>query len=235
MSELLALAPLLRKYTWLIVAGLLLVMAANAFSLAPPWIIRQAIDSLTAGNADHQTILRYAVLLISAALLGGAARYGMRQLLNGVSRQVEFDLRNQLFDHLLRLDAGFWSRMPTGEIMSRATNDIAAVRMVAGPAYMYLANTVFVSLFAIGLMVWLNPRLTVIALIPMLLLPPITITFGNVIHQRFETIQESFGAMSTMVQENLAGVRIVKAYRREPRQVDRFSAMSVDYLDQNVA
>lgn len=235
MKELLTLTPFLRKYAVLVFAGLLLVVVANAFSLAPPWLIRGAIDALSANGADRAVITRYAALLVGSALLGGAARYGMRQLLNGVSRRVEFDLRNRLFDHLLRLDAGFYSGMPTGELMSRATNDIAAVRMVAGPAYMYLANTVFVSLFAVGLMAWIDPRLTVIAMIPMIALPPITIGFGNVIHRRFETIQQSFGAMSTMVQENLAGVRIVKAYRQEERQTARFGELASGYRDENVS
>ena len=119
------------------------------------------------------------VLILVTALLGGAARYGMRELLNGVSRWVEFDLRNRFFEHLLRLDATFYGRTPTGEIMSRATNDIAAVRMVAGPAYMYLINTVTVSICAVTLMVWIDPMLTLIAMVPMLALPPITLGFSR--------------------------------------------------------
>src|SRR5690606_36238703 len=132
-----------------------LVVVANAFSLATPWLIKEAIDSLEGPGADRPVLARYSLLIVGAALIGGGARYGMRELLNGVSRRVEFDLRNHLFDHLLRLDSGFYARMPTGELMSRATNDVAAVRMVAGPAYMYLANTVFVSLFAVSLMLWI--------------------------------------------------------------------------------
>ncbi len=235
MKELLTLTPFLRKYAVLVFAGLLLVIVANAFSLAPPWLIREAIDALSADGADRSVIARYAGLIVGSAILGGAARYGMRELLNGVSRRVEYDLRNRLFDHLTRLDAGFWASMPTGELMSRATNDIAAVRMVAGPAYMYLANTVFVSFFAVTLMTWIDPGLTLIAMIPLIALPPITIGFGNVIHRRFERIQRNFGTMSTMVQENLAGVRIVKAYRQEGRQTARFDEIAAGYLDDNVA
>jgi ATP-binding cassette subfamily B multidrug efflux pump len=235
MKELLALTPFLRKHAVLIVAGLALVIVANALSLASPWLIKEAIDSLEGPGADRSVLARYAVLIVIAALLGGAARFGMRMLLNGVSRHVEFDLRNRLFEHLLRLDAGFYGAMPTGELMSRATNDIAAVRMVAGPAYMYLANTVFVSLFAISLMLWIDARLTVIAMIPMLALPPITVGFGNLIHRRFESIQERFGAMSTMVQENLAGIRIVRAYRQEERQIARFERVATEYQDGNIA
>ncbi len=235
MKELLTLIPYLRKYTVLIFAGIVLVVIANAFSLALPYLVKEAIDALEQVDADRTVIPRYAMLIIGAAILGGTARYGMRELLNGVSRRVEFDLRNRFFDHLLSLDAGFYGRMPTGEIMSRATNDIGAVRMVAGPAYMYLANTVFVSIFAVSLMLWIDVRLTVIAMIPMVALPPITIVFGNLIHTRFESIQERFGAISTMVQENLAGVRIVKAYGQEDRQTERFGSLATDYLERNLS
>lgn len=235
MKELLTLTPYLRKYTGKIFLGLFLVLAANVLSLASPYLIGEAITGIEGPDADRSVILRYVVLILVTALAGGGARYWMRQLLNGVSRWVEFDLRNRLFDHLLRLDAAFYSRMQTGEIMSRATNDIAAVRMVAGPAYMYLANTVAVTILAVGLMLWIDPWLTLVAMIPMLALPPITIGFGRLIHDRFEAIQVRFGEMSTMVHENLAGVRIVKAYGQEERQIDLFEKQSTDYLERNLS
>jgi ATP-binding cassette, subfamily B, multidrug efflux pump len=235
MKELLTLLPFLRKYTVLISGGLALVLVANAFALAPPYLIREAIDALGGPVPDPGAIIRYPLLILAAAALGGAARYGMRELLNGVSRRVEFDLRNRLFEHLLRLDASFYGTNQTGEIMSRATNDIAAVRMVAGPAYMYLVNTVVVSIFAISLMVWIDPGLTLVAMVPMLALPPVTLGFGSLIHRRFEAIQGQFGSMSTMVQENLAGVRIVKAYTQEAHQTERFGQLTSEYLARNLA
>lgn len=234
MKELLTLAPYLRKYTGRILLGLLLVVVANILTLAAPYLIREAIDDLSLPGTDRSLILRYAALILLAALLGGGARYLMRELLNGVSRWVEFDLRNRFFEHLLRLDASFYGRTPTGEIMSRATNDIAAVRMVAGPAYMYLVNTVTVTILTVGLMIWIDPWLTFVTMIPMLALPPITLAFSRIIHDRFESIQERFGEMSTMVHENLAGVRIVKAYGQEERQISQFEEHSSDYLDRNV-
>jgi ATP-binding cassette subfamily B protein len=147
---------------------------------------------------------------------------------------VETDLRDDLFAHLLRLDASFYARHATGEIMSRATNDLQAVRMVAGPAYMYLANTVAVGAFAVTLMVWIDARMTLLVLLPLLLLPAVTVIFGRVIHQRFEKIQEQFGVLSTLVQENLAGVRIVKAYRQEAAQAAAFRGLAQAYMEQNV-
>ena len=235
MKELRALLPFLRRYRGRIAMGLVLVVVANFFSLATPFLIRGAIDALGEPGASATVIGRYAGLIVAAAILGGTARFAMRQLLNGVSRRVEFDLRNRFFGHLLRLGAGFYGRTPTGEIMSRATNDIAAVRMVAGPAYMYLVNTIAVSTFAITLMVWIDARLTMIAILPLLVLPPITLGFGTLIHRRFEAIQERFGRMSTIVQENLAGVRIVKAYRQEGRQTERFEGIATEYLDRNLS
>jgi ATP-binding cassette, subfamily B, multidrug efflux pump len=211
-----------------------MVVLANVFSLAAPYLIREAIDALSAPGATRAVIPRYAGLIVLAALLGGAARFTMRQILNGVSRRVELDLRNHFFTRLLQLDATFYARMSTGEIMSRATNDIQAVRMAAGPAYMYLVNTVVMTLFAVTLMAWIDPWLTVVALIPLLALPPVTLGFGQLIHTRFEKIQEQFGTISTMAQENLAGARIVKAYGREAQQAERFRELSEEYLHRNM-
>lgn len=226
--------PYLRRYRTAIGWGLVLVVVSNALTLAGPYYIKRGIDALGRPDVSQTEILGYAGLVVLTALLGGAGRYGMRELLNGVSRRVEFDLRNDFFRHLLRLDAGFYSQTQTGEIMSRATNDIQAVRMVAGPAYMYLVNTIAVSIFALTLMVWIDARLTALALIPMIALPPVTIGFGRAIHQRFEKIQEQFGSLSTMAQENLAGVRIVKAYAQEQSQAERFRALSEEYLERNL-
>jgi ATP-binding cassette, subfamily B, multidrug efflux pump len=234
-TELQRLIPYLRPYLTGITAGLVLVIVANAFALAVPYLIKRGIDELEVPGVGSEAVAHYALLIVVVALLGGAARYGMRELLNGISRRVEYDLRRDFFGHLLRLDAGFFGRMATGDIMSRATNDLQAVRMVAGPAYMYLANTVIVGVLAIGLMLWIDVRLTLIALVPLLLLPPVTIFFGQAIHRRFQRIQDQFGELSTMVQENLAGMRIVKAYTQEREQAERFRGLSGEYLDRNLS
>ncbi len=233
-KELKALLPYLHRYRRGIGWGLVLVMLANVFTLMGPYLIKQGVDALADPGVTQEVVLKFAMLVVVTAILGGAARYGMRELLNGISRRVEFDLRNDFFSHLLKLDAPFYGSVPTGEIMSRATNDIQAVRMVAGPAYMYLVNTVVVSVLALSLMVWIDPFLTLMALIPMIALPPVTLGFGTLIHERFERIQEQFGDLSTMAQENLAGVRIVKAYGQEAAQTEQFRALSEDYLHRNL-
>ena len=232
--ELLALLPYLRRYRAAIALGLVMVVVANAFTLAAPYLIERGVDALLRPDASSDVIVRYSVLVVLTALLGGAARYAMREYLNGVSRRVEFDLANDFFRHLLRLDAAFYAATPTGDIMSRATNDISAVRMVAGPAYMYLVNTLVGTVFSLTLMTWIDPWLTLVCMIPMLALPPVTLAFGELIHQRFEKIQEQFSRLSTMAHENLAGVRIVKAYGREAQQTERFRELSDEYLGLNV-
>jgi ATP-binding cassette subfamily B protein len=233
-KELRALIPYLRRYRGLIAWGIVMVLAANALSVLSLEYVKWGVDALGVPGTTRTTIFRYAALSLGVAVLAGAARYGMREILNGVSRKVELDLRDDFFARLLRLDAGFYARHPTGDIMSRATSDIAAVRMVAGPAYMYLVNTIVFAIFALTRMVWIDAWMTAATLLPMLLLPPVTIWFGKVIHDRFEKIQEQQGVLSTMAQENLAGQRIVKAYGQEEYQSRRFRDISHDYLQRNV-
>ncbi|HET8657022.1 MAG TPA: ABC transporter ATP-binding protein [Longimicrobiaceae bacterium] len=234
MKSLLTLIPYLRRYRAPIAWGLVLVVLANAFTLAPPYFIGKGIDALNRPTGVGHAVLVYALLVIGTAILGGASRYGMRELLNGTSRRVEYDLGNDIFRHLTRLDASFYSRTPTGDIMSRMTNDLSAVRMAAGPAYMYLVNTTVGTLISLALMVWISPWLTLVSMLPMLALPPVTVGFGRIIHQRFERIQEQFSSLSTMAQENLAGMRIVKAYGREAQQTGRFEGLSHDYFELNM-
>jgi ATP-binding cassette subfamily B protein len=228
------LLPYFRPYRKGLIAGLTLVVIGNVFTILGPWLIRQAVDSL-AIELSRQVLLRYALLIVLVALLAGVARYGMRELLNGISRRIETDLRDDLFEHLLRLPAEFYDRWRTGDLMSRATNDVLAVRMVAGPAIMYMVNTLTISVFALALMIWISPTLTLFAMIPMAVLPVAVVWFGRRIHFRFEQIQEQFSTISNFAQENLAGIRIVKAYVREEDQSDRFAALNQEYMDRNMA
>lgn len=234
MRQLRTLLPYFRPYRRGIAVGLLLVVVSNLFTVAGPYLLKVAIDALEQ-ELRMDVILRYAGLLVLVALLAGAARYGMRELLNGISRRIETDLRNDLFDHLLRLPSEFYDEWRTGDLMSRTTNDVLAVRQVAGPAIMYLVNTFTVSALALGLMIWIDPRLTAVAMVPMALVPPVTFAFGKRIHARFERIQSQFSELSNFVQENLAGIRIVKAYTQEPPQEREFGERNREYLDRNMA
>ena len=172
--------------------------------------------------------------MIGVSIVGGAGRFGMRQLLNGVSRNIEFDLRNALFRQLEAVDATFYARMRTGDLMARLTNDLSAVRMAAGPAIMYLTNTVAGGAFALAFMVHISPRLTLIAALPMALLPVLGLLLGKHIHSRFEAVQAHFSDLTTLAQENLAGVRIVRAFRQEDAEIARFAALNEGYLEKNM-
>ncbi len=159
MGQLRTLLPYYKPYWRGLVAGMVLVVVSNVFTIVGPFIVKLAIDGLSA-DLTEERIVQYALLLVGAALVAGAARYGMRELLNGISRRIETDLRNNLFLHLLRLPPQFYDRWRTGDLMSRATNDVQAVRQVAGPSIMYLVNTITIGAMALGLMIWISPRLT---------------------------------------------------------------------------
>lgn len=234
MRELKALLPYLRRYRGPIALGLAAVVVSNAVGNLGLEYVKRGIDVLERPGGTRELVARYAALSVGLALLAGIGRFWMRQILNGVSRRVELDLRDDFFGRLLALDAPFYADHPTGEIMSRATNDIGAVRMVAGPAYMYLVNTVVFGIMALVRMSFIDPWMTFVCMLPMLLLPPVTLAFGKLIHDRFEGIQEQLGILSTMTQENLAGQRIVKAYGQEAAQTTRFRALAQESLRRNV-
>lgn len=217
----------------MLAGGLLLVVASSALGAVVPWLLRAGIDALQT-HAPVRDVTVVAGGIIAVALVGGALRYWMREVLNGLSRYIEYDLRQGLFAHLATLDASYFSRVRTGDLMARLTNDLSAVRMAAGPAIMYLTNTVFGGAFALVFMLRIDGRLTVLALLPMLLLPAAMIKLGGMIHDRFEAAQEHFSKLTTQVQENLAGVRVVRAYRQETPEIERFRVLNEQYVHKNM-
>jgi ATP-binding cassette, subfamily B, multidrug efflux pump len=234
-SQLRSVLPYVRQYRAGILAGLALIVVTNAFAIVVPDLIRQAIDALERPDVTRVRIARYALLIVAAAVLSGAGRFGMRQLLNAISRRIEADMREAFFAHLIRLDASFFSATRTGDLMSRATNDLQAVRQAIGPGVMYLANTIVGTAAALYFMARYSPRLTVIALVPLAMLPLVMQYFGRLIHERAERIQDQLGDLSSMVQENLSGVRIVRAYGQESAQEAEFDALNLEYTARNMA
>lgn len=214
--------------------GVACVVLSSALYSLQPMFLRRAIDGLHAG-ASPARLWQVAALMVAVALVTGIFRWQMREQLNGVSRRIETDLRDQLLAHLTTLDAGWYARTRTGDLMARLTNDLSAVRMAAGPAIMYLTNTIAGGLFALGFMLRLSPRLTVIALVPLLFLPVVMLRLGRAIHDRFEAVQAHFSDLTTRVQENLSGARIVRAYRQEPAESARFAELSEEYVRRNLA
>ncbi len=227
-------APYYRPYWISFSIGLVIVVASSAITSVIPWLLRRAIDAISA-SAPMGTVWRLSGLIVLAAVVGGAFRYGMRELMNGVSRWIEYDLRNDLFTHLETLDAAYFAQTRTGDIMARLTNDLSAVRTALGPAVMYLANTITGGVFALFFMLRIDVRLTLLALVPMLILPVLTIRMGKAIHDRFEAVQEHFSTLTTRAQENLSGARIVRAYRQEAAEIARFGAINEEYLAINMS
>ena len=233
MTNLRKAAPYYKPYWFRFSAGLLIVLASSALASVIPWLLRRAIDAIGSG-APMSTVWKVSGLIVLAALVGGVFRYGMRELINGVSRWMEYDLRNDLFIHLETLDAAYFAQTRTGDIMARLTNDLSAVRMAIGPAVMYLTNTIFGGLFALYFMLRIDVKLTLLALLPLLVLPILTIRMGGAIHDRFEAVQEHFSTLTTQAQENLTGARIVRAYRQENAEIDRFGTLNEKYLTLNM-
>ena len=234
MKQLRRLLPYYTPYRPDLIVGLTLVVVSTAITSVIPWFLRQAIDGIRTGSALTVTV-RLAGEIVAVAVFAGFLRYSMREILNRVSRNIEYDLRNDLFAHLTTLDAGWFSRNRTGDIMARLTNDLGAVRMAAGPAIMYLTNTIFGALFALFFMLRIDVMLTIIALLPMVALPAMTVYLGGAIHRRFDAVQEHFSTLTTHAQENLTGTRIVRAYRQESAEIERFGALNQEYMRRNMA
>jgi len=234
MRHLRRLLPYYRQHKAQLVGGLTLVVLSAAITSVIPWLLERAIDMMRSG-APPRGVIAIGAMIVLVALIGGAMRFGMRELLNGLSRWVEYDLRNDIFAHLERLDATYYARTRTGDTMARLTNDLAAVRQAAGPAIMYLTNTIFGAIFALAFMTRIDLRLTLFALLPMIALPIIAVRMGRLIHVRFESVQEHFSALTTHAQENLTGVRIVRAYRQEDSEIERFRVLNEEYLTRNMA
>lgn len=211
----------------------MLVVASAAFSSVVPWFLRRALDGIRNGE-PLRSIWLLAGAMVAASIIGGIGRFWMRQILNSVSRWMEYDLRNDLFRNLERLDATYYTRMRTGDLMARLTNDLSAVRMAAGPAIMYLTNTIAGGAFALAFMLRISPVLTLVAALPMVLLPVLGILLGRHIHNRFEAVQAHFSDLTSLAQENLAGVRIVRAFRQEDAEMSRFAALNEGYLEKNM-
>ena len=234
MHELRSLLPYLKPYRNVFLAGLALVVISNFFATLGPRFLQQGIDALQ-GGGGFDDVKTAVMLLILVALASGVARYGMRELLNSGSRRVETDLRDQLYNHLQRMSAEFYDRYPTGDVMARTTNDLLAVRMVAGPALMYLVDTTIRGLLIAPAMVAISGHLTLLALLPLLALPVAMVSLGRIIHHRSQEIQAQFSELTSHAHENLSGVRVVRSYRQERAETLHFRALNDTYLARNLS
>ena len=227
------LLPYYHPYRVQVAVGLGSVVISAALATLIPTFLQQGLDAIQRGE-PASAVARLGGFMLATAIVAGSLRFTMRQLLNGISRRIETDLRRDLLAHLTTLDAAWFTRWRTGDLMARLTNDLSAVRMAAGPALMYFTNTIFGGVFALAMMVRISPTLTGAALLPMLGLPLLMLRLGKRVHDRFETVQQQFSQLTTRAQENLAGVRVVRAYRQEQAEITRFAALGEHYLTANM-
>ena len=232
MRHLRRLLPYLTRHRSELLGGTACLLVTTALSVASPWVLRHAVDDLVVAVTRAKLAL-YASLTVGLVAVEGVFRYFMRTILIGVSREVEYQLRGDLFAHLLRLDARYYQRHRVGDLMSRAMSDLSAVRMVLGPGIMYTASTVATFVGTIALMARISPRLLVLALLPLLLVSVLVRYFGRRIHDRFEAVQAQLSTISALVQENLSGARVVRAYAQERAELARFAEANDEYVQRN--
>jgi ATP-binding cassette subfamily B protein len=233
LKSLYTLWPYVLKYRRGLTLGIGSLLMKDLLAVALPLIIAYGVDSLTHG-LKVRTLVAFAGLLIAVSLVKGVFQYWMRVIIIGISRDIEYDLRNDLFTHLVGLSQSFYSRYRTGDIMARSTNDLNAVRMMLGPGIMYWSETSVMLVLAVAVMAHADLRLTLLALIPAPLVSVAVIFFGRRIHARFEHIQRMFSDISSRVQENLAGVRVVRAYAQELPEVEQFERLNREYIRENI-
>ncbi len=227
------LLPYFKKYQLSYFLGAACVLLQNGAAVLFPLVIQHAIDGLNGGVVRHKLVI-YASQLLGLIALKGIFSYLTRSVVIGVSREIEFDLRNDLFRHLEGLSHSYYQRTRTGDIMARATNDLNAVRMLLGPAIMYSANTVVFMAGALGFMYSISPKLTLYTFLPLPIASVVVQYFGRQIHDRFETIQAMFSEISARVQENFSGARVVRAYVQEEAEIAAFERANTEYIGRSL-
>jgi ATP-binding cassette subfamily B multidrug efflux pump len=223
------LLPYLKRYRWSYAAGTVCVFLTNGIWILFPLVIGRAADDLQEGVTRHK-LLFYAGLLLAIAAFKGIFQFLTRWIVIGISREIEFDLRNDLFKHLESLSFSYYQRNRTGDIMARATNDLNAVRMLLGPAIMYSANTMVYTAGALAFMISISPKLTFYTFLPLPVVSIVIQSFGRRIHERFERIQAMFSDISARAQENFSGARLIRAYVQEEAEIREFEKANDEYI-----
>ncbi len=223
-----------KKYKRYLIGGLLAVILSNMLILIMPYISKLVFEALE-NNEPPSVILNYVLISIGAATLSGLFRFVMRRTIIWMSRYIEYDLRNEIFAHLINMSPSFYHQTRTGDLMARMTNDLEAVRQMVGPGVMYISDTILKLTISFAFMFYLSPTLTLYALIPLVVLPLAVNKLGNMVHSRSMKVQEKFSELTTNAQENLAGIRVVKAYRQEENETAYFSTLSKTYIELNMS
>ncbi len=224
----------LKQYKHYLVYGFLMIIVSNILLLYTPYISKWIFDNLE-NNADLTKIGNLVLLMIGLTLVGGVFRFGMRRTIIWMSRHVEYDLRGEIMKHLLTLPQSFYHKTRTGDIMARITNDLEAVRQMIGPGVMYITDAIIKLIIAFSIMIYLSPKLTLYVVVPLIILPIAVNLVANVLHKRSMKIQEHFSKLTTTAQENISGIRIIKAYRQENEEILNFEKQSSKYISLNMS
>lgn len=223
------LLPYVRRYRWGFVAGIICIFLTNGIQVLGPKVLGLASDALL-GGVTRRKLLLYSGILLAIATAKGIFQFLTRWIMIGISRDIEFDLRNDLFARLESLSYSYYQRHRTGDIMARATNDLSAVRNLLGPAIMYSANTIVLMAGALAFMISISPRLTLYTFLPLPAASILIQYFGRRIHDRFERIQAMFSEISARAQENFSGARLIRAYVQEAAEIRAFEAENNEYI-----
>src|SRR5271155_5890194 len=223
------LAPYLRRYWKSLAWGGVAIILYNTLKVLIPVVIGHAIDDMQHGITESK-VLYHALRLLLIAALSAVFLYTCRQVIIGASREIEFDLRNDIFANLERQSPSYYHTHRTGDIMARTTNDLNAVRMLLGPAIMYSANTLVFTVAALSFMVRISPKLTFYAFLPLPVVSIVIQYFGRRIHERFERIQAMFSDISARAQENFSGARVIRAYAQEEAEIASFESANQEYV-----
>lgn len=222
------------RYKKKLFLGFVFILLSNAGSVYVPLLLKDAINSLQ-NKIDDGLLLQYGLMIVGASLFAGVFRFLIRQTIIVVSREIEYDLRGDFWAHIQKLPLRYFQNNSTGNIMAHATNDINAVRMFLGPAVMYSADTFIRLVIVLTIMMLLNVELTIYALLPLPLLSIVVFKLGKKIHHRFTIIQEKFSELTTIVQENYSGIRVIKSYVREDSEEEKYAKNSKDYLNKKMS
>ncbi len=233
MINLLKLKKYFARYKKKLFLGIIFIILSNAGSVYIPLVVKNAINAIDTTTTSQQLIY-YALIIIGAALFAGIFRFLIRETIIVVSREIEYDLRFDFWDHIQKLPLRYFQNNSTGNIMAHATNDITAVRSFIGPSVMYSVDTSIRLIMVLAIMISLNPLLTLYSLIPLPFLSILVYKIGKQIHEKFTLIQEKFSVLTTKAQENFSGIRVIKSYVREENEIKEFKEHSLDYLNKNM-
>jgi ATP-binding cassette subfamily B protein len=235
MDDLRKFARYFRPYKKSLITGIVCILASVVIALLIPLIVGRAVDDLQHTGVTWGKLTRYSLLILGVSLVSGSFLFLQRRILIGMSRHVEYDLRRDFYAHLVNQPLSFFQDHRTGDLMARATNDLAAVRQLAGPMIMYTLQTVFVVIIILPLMLRISVRLTLLLFLTMPLVSLTVKYFGQQVHVRFEKIQDFFAQISARAQENISGVRVVRAYAQEASEIAAFEQLNAAYANRNLS